>query len=54
MPVEVRELIIRATLSDQDDNDEQAETSLSVQDQEMMITSCVQQVLKILEKQKQR
>jgi hypothetical protein len=56
MPVEVRELIIRATLTDSDrDTDNTHSTSVStMENQEQLIARCVQQVLHILDKNKAR
>ena len=55
MPVEIRELVIRAvtTLETQDARG-QAQDRATPADQEALIQECVRQVLRILEKKKER
>lgn len=57
MPVEIRELIIRVTATDEDqpkaEVDEEAE-ELSLTDRENIVQEAVRRVLQILEKQRER
>lgn len=57
MPVEIRELVIRAVVAEQ--RDEQSADSLRLhssekEDKQALIAECVNQVLKILQKNKER
>ena len=55
MPVEIKELIIRAVVSErQEDTPEGKGFQGVTNEQEAMITECVRQVLKILKKSKER
>lgn len=58
MPVEVRELIIRATIKDNNQptnqKDGQETQNAMTENQEAIVASCVKQVLRILEKNKER
>lgn len=55
MPVEIRELIIKAstTIDQEDDNRIKGQQEL-VEDKEMIVEECVKQVLKILERRRER
>lgn len=56
MPVEIRELIIRAVVNDSRDNRKAGPERApeAVEDQEAIIEECVRQVLKILKKSGER
>lgn len=59
MPIEIRELVIRATIVDQNpqDSDNEGETSSESSlgiDQNKIIQECVSQVMKIIQKSKNR
>jgi len=57
MPVIIRELVIRATVTDSQGKEEQSASSappLNNDDKESLVAACVQQVLEILEKKKDR
>lgn len=54
MPVEIKELIIRATISDDSKDNVKSESSTDRIDPEEMISACVEQVLNILEQSKER
>jgi hypothetical protein len=58
MPVEIRELVIRGQVEHEDsqgiDPEDQDLAQRSVEDMEHMIQECVRQVLRILEKKKER
>ncbi len=55
MPVEVKELIIRAVTKLEEENSENLPQSQeSADDKEAIIQECVRQVLRILEKTKER
>ena len=56
MPVEIRELIIRAVVAADTDcgDDESAQASEADQDQAAIVQACVRQVLRILKKEKER
>jgi len=51
MPVEIRELIIRAVVKD---GDSRATTSEPSQNREEIVQACVREVLRILEKARER
>ncbi len=55
MPIEIRELIIKATVKDAGNNSEQRDSSRDseIRD-ESLIAECVEQVLEILQKKKER
>lgn len=52
MPVEIREVIIRAVLSDDQVSNQSTEGSAT--DKQNVVQECVSQVLKILKKQNRR
>ncbi len=55
MPVEIRELVIRAvTTPDSQSSETSSQVQLSENEREMIIQECVRQVLKILKKEKER
>ena len=57
MPVIIRELVIRATVTDSQGKEENSASSappMSNEEKETLVTACVQQVLEILEKKKER
>ena len=55
MPVEIRELVIRAvTVQDTDDSDVKAETDKPAVNQEAIVQECVRQVMSILKKKEER
>jgi hypothetical protein len=55
MPVEIRELVIRAVVKDESAQTEDAETvSVQPQNQQALIEECVKQVLKILKRKQER
>jgi hypothetical protein len=55
MPVEIRELVIRAvTTPEAQDSEQPAQAQLSDEEREAIIQECVRQVLRILQKKKER
>lgn len=55
MPIEIRELVIRATtLADSEPADELEEAPQSEEDRKEIVADCVKQVLEILERKRQR
>lgn len=59
MPVEIREIVIRAVVSKEQDDDESNNESMgagsgSAESTEAIIQECVRQVLRILRKEKER
>ena len=58
MPVEIKELIIRANIvnNNNDNNDEnsESESEETTEQKQEIIAACVSQVLKILERQRER
>ncbi len=59
MPIEIRELVIRAVALPDQENEEKVEEPprqalVPLPDQEAMIQECVRQVLQILRKEKER
>ena len=57
MPIEIRELVIRAIAVSDDknaDSNEESQVRTAAGVQEDIVQECVRQVLKILEKQKER
>lgn len=54
MPVEVRELIIRARVVNDGGSDTHSFGSATAQSQSELVAACVEQVLKILERRKER
>lgn len=54
MSVEIKELIIRATIVDGSKTNSPSQTLASSEQQEEIISNCVEQVLKILERKKER
>ena len=57
MPVEIKELIIRANIVDSDNNKKASQTGVNSEQSEQkdaIIATCVAQVLKILERKQER
>ena len=54
MPVEIRELVIRAEVSDSPEQDEHIKDRNVSVDKDSIIKECVRQTLKILKKQGER
>ena len=57
MPIEIKELIIKTTISDSQDqvkNDGNLSGSQTTYDQEMIIQQCVKQVIEILKSKQER
>jgi hypothetical protein len=55
MPVEIKELIIRAVVTEQSDaNTAALSTADEVSDRQTIVEECVREVLKILKKSKER
>ena len=57
MPIEIKELIIKTTISDSQDqvkNDGNLSGSHNTYDQEMIIQQCVKQVIEILKSKQER
>ncbi len=55
MPVEIRELIIRAVVKDEQNTAQHTETEhYQQQDSQAIIAECVKQVLKILQRKQER
>jgi hypothetical protein len=55
MPVEIRELVIRAiTTSESGSSDQPPECEMTPEEIDAIIQECVRQVLKILQKKKER
>ncbi len=54
MPVELRELVIRAVIDDDADGDEEAGPADNGQPSEALMQACVQQVLAILKSSGER
>ena len=57
MPVIIKELVIRATVTDSQGKEENTASSappLNNEEKESLVASCVQQVLEILDKKKER
>lgn len=55
MPVEIKELVIKATTKMEPDNPEQSLDHASLaEEREAIIEECVKQVLKILQRKKER
>jgi hypothetical protein len=57
MPVIIKELVIRATVTDSQGKEESTASSappLNNDEKESLVAACVQQVLEILEKKKER
>lgn len=54
MAVEIRELVIKATIVDEQDDNRSENTVSSVADKEEIIQECVNQVLKIIKKSNNR
>ena len=53
MPVEVRELVIKAVVDDQTKKDE-TKTTTAQKDNSEIVEDCVEQVLEILKREKER
>jgi len=53
MPIEIKELIIRATI-DPKEEDQKSQAKLGSGSQDEIIAECVEQVMGILEKQRER
>jgi hypothetical protein len=55
MPVEIRELVIRAVVKNEQNSSQNTETELhQSQDKQAIIEECVKQVLKILKRKQER
>jgi len=54
MPVEIKELIIRANIVDSNDTNHQSAIEGNSDQKQEIIAACVAQVLKILERKKER
>lgn len=54
MPIEIRELVIKATIADKNDRPPATTDKIQVADEQKIIQACVEQVLEILNRQKQR
>ncbi|MBC1237985.1 MULTISPECIES: DUF5908 family protein [Nostoc] len=54
MPVEIKELIIRANIVDSNDTNYQSAIEGNSEQKQEIIAACVAQVLKILERQRER
>jgi len=57
MPVIIKELVIRATVTDSQGKEENSASSappLNNEDKESLVAACVQHVLEILDKKKER
>jgi hypothetical protein len=57
MPVIIKELVIRATVTDSQGKEENTASSappMNNEEKESLVATCVQQVLEILEKKKER
>lgn len=54
MPVEIKELVIRAVVNDRNEGDEASPKPNSVADTEEIVEDCVRRVLMILKKSKER
>jgi hypothetical protein len=55
MPIEIRELIIRATVTGGEaGGEEESEGGTDATDGSTIVAECVEQVLKVLERQKER
>jgi hypothetical protein len=57
MPVIIKELVIRATVTDSQGKEENSASSappMSNEEKETLVTACVLQVLEILDKKKER
>ena len=54
MPVEIRELIIRAVINSQTDEPNMPQAATTEEERAAIVEACVQQVLRILEKKKER
>ena len=57
MPVIIKELVIKATVTDSQGKEETSASSappMSNEEKETLVTACVQQVLEILDKKKER
>lgn len=53
MPIEIRELIIKATITDQSDKGKK-KSAVSPDDKEEIISECVEQVVKIINERNER
>ena len=53
MPIEIRELIIKATISDQEEN-KTSSGKLTDVDRELIVKECIDQILEITNKRKER
>lgn len=54
MPVEIKELIIRANIVDSNANNSESQIEGTSEQKQEIITACVAQVLKILERKQER
>jgi len=53
MPVEIRELIIKATVSDEKSRETRS-TAISAEQKEILISECVEAVLQVLKEKQER
>lgn len=53
MPIEIRELIIKATISDSTDRNTTSQSN-RIREKESLVKECVEQVLQILKDQKEK
>jgi hypothetical protein len=54
MPIEIRELVIRATVVPQEEENKKLGTVVEQQAKEDMVAECVEQVLEILRREQER
>ncbi|MEQ9483948.1 DUF5908 family protein [Coleofasciculus sp. F4-SAH-05] len=54
MPVEIKELIVRATIVESNPTHSLSPRGAGAQETDAIVTACVEQVLKILERKKER
>ncbi|MDZ8025858.1 MAG: DUF5908 family protein [Nostoc sp. SerVER01] len=54
MPVEIKELIIRANIVDSNDSNYESQIEGNSKEKQEIIAACVAQVLKILERKQER
>ncbi len=54
MPVEIKELVIRAIAADSQEGEGAPQSQLSAEEREAIVEECVRQVLRILKKKAER